>query len=440
MYNYFRVAYYLASLLYHTRWNRHRLLKYQNQKVRRIVKYAYEHVPFYHQKFLQPGVKPEDVKTVEDLKKLPIIRKEELQKNREKMISDEFDASKLKVVSTSGSTGRPLFTYLTRREDEFRKAKLLRPHLICGQKARDKWVLIGPPEYRGDVSRLQRFLGIYAPIFVSVFDDAATQTPIIEKVKPDVLDGYSSSLFLLAEYVQKKGIETIRPRFLMGGAELIDRSSRKSIEDAFKAPYYDQYGSQEVEMLAWQCQERNGYHIDADTIVMQIVDEDGEEVTSGKRGQVVCTSLFNYAMPYIRYAIGDIGVLSDETDCPCGRTFPLMKMVEGRKDSIIVLPDGRALSPLAIGDCMIFFKYFNNIQQYRVIQKRIDFIKVLVKKKDSSVEDSIMQSELMANLRKTLNISEAEVRIEIEFVDKIPLDNSGKIRKVISELNDRRAT
>jgi phenylacetate-CoA ligase len=404
------------------------------------VKYAYDHVPFYREKFLRCGVKPEEIKTVEDLEKLPVMGKEELQKNRENLISDEFDAGKLKVVSTSGSSGRPLFTYLTRKEDDFRKAKLLRPHLVCGQKARDRWVLIGPPEYRGDVGNLQRFLGIYAPILVSVFDDAATQIRIIEKLKPDVLDGYSSSLWLLAKEVEKSGINTIRPRLMMGGAELIDKPSRRFLEEMFNAPYYDQYGSQEVEMLAWQCQERNGYHIDADTIIMQVVDEDGEEVTPGERGQVVCTSLFNYAMPYIRYAIGDIGILSDETDCPCGRKFPLMKVVEGRKDSVIVLPDGRVLSPLAVGDCMIFFKYFNNIQQYRVIQKRIDFIKVLVKKKDSGVEDSIMQAELIVCLRKTLNISEADVRIEIEFVDKIPLDDSGKIRKIVSEVNDRRAT
>lgn len=434
MYNYFRIAYFLASLMHHTRWNVNQLLEHRNKKLRRVVKYAYEHVPFYHHKFRQLGLKPEEVRTVEDLKKLPVIGKEELQKYRENMISEEFDPSRLKVVSTSGSTGRPTFIYLTKREDEFRKAKLLRPHLVCGQRPRDRWVMIGPPEYRGDVSRLQRFLGIYAPILVSVFDDAAKQVSAVEKIKPDVLDGYSSSIFLLAKEVEKNSVRTVKPRFIMGGAELIDEPSRRLIEDVFEAPFYDQYGCQELEMLAWQCPERNGYHIDADTVILEFLDDEGEPVAPGERGDVVGTSLFNYAMPLIRLALDDVGVLSEQTECPCGRTFPLMKVVEGRKDSVLVLPGGRFLSPLAMGDSMIFFKYFGHIHQYRVIQKKIDFLKILVKKKDCGVEDSVMEAELLKHMRRTLRVDDSEVSIEVEFVDEIPPDKSGKLRKVVSEI------
>ena len=434
MSNYFRVVYYLACLLRHTYWSREQLSNHQNKKVREIVKYAYNHVPFYHQKFLQSRVKPQDIKTVKDLDKLPIIRRGELQKNSEKLLSKEFDADKLKVTSTSGSTGRPVFTYLSKREDEFRKAKLLRPHLVCGQKPRDKWALIGPPQHRGKVGGLQRFLGIYTPIFVSVFDSAATQILALEKLKPDVLDGYSSSLVLLAREVKKKRLDTIRPRFMMGGAELMDGSSRKLLEYVFDAPFYDQYGSEELQMIAWQCPERSGHHIDADSLVMRFVDQNGQEVAPGEEGEIVCTSLFNYAMPFINYAVGDVGVPSEETNCHCGRMFPLMKVIQGRKDSIVFLPDGRALSPLAIGDAMMFSKHFGHIYQYRVIQKRIDFLRILINKKDCDVEDRVMEAEVVAHLRKMFDIDKSEVTFEVEFVDDIPLDKSGKLMKVVSEL------
>jgi phenylacetate-CoA ligase len=434
LYNYFRIAYDIASLLRHTHWSREQLLDYQNRKVQEIVRYAFENVPFYHEKFLKSGIKPDDVKSVQDLNKLPIIRREELQENSSKLISSEFDQSKLKVVSTSGSSGKPLFTYLTKREDEFRKAKLLRPHIVCGQKFRDKWVVIGPPQHSGKATGIHGFLGIYVPVIVSVFDEVSSQISTIERLRPDVLDGYSSSLFLLAKEMERMDIETIRPRIAMGGAELIDESSRRFLEDVLGAPYYDQYASEELQMIAWQCPEKDGYHIDADSIFMQFVDNNGIEVAPGERGEIVCTSLFNHAMPIIRYALGDVGVPSEQGQCTCGRKFPLMKLMEGRKESVVVLPDGRSLSPLAIGDCMCAFKYFNNVFQYRFIQKKVNSFKVLVKKKDESVDDKIMKTEMLRHVRDTLRLSEAEVDVEIEFTDEIPPDKSGKIRKVVSEL------
>jgi len=434
VYNYFRAAYYLTCLLRHTHWKRERLLNHQNKKIREIVRYAFDNVPFYHEKFLQLGIKPEDVKTVEDLNKLPIIRREELQHNNEKLISKQFDVQELKVVSTSGSTGKPLFTYLSGREDAFRKAKLLRPHIVCGQKMRDKWVVIGPPWQSGEVTRLQKFLDFYVPISVSVFDDAVTQAQNIEKLKPDVVDGYSNSLVLMAKEMEKKGMKTITPKFIMGGAELIDMPSRKFLEEVFSAPFYDQYASEELQMVAWQCPEKQGYHIDADSVIMQIVDEEGEEASLGEKGEIVCTSLFNYAMPFIRYALGDVGVAAEESGCLCGITFPLMEVIEGRKDSVVVLPDGRKVPALVFGWIMEFYKFYRNIYQYRIVQSKVDFLRVLIKRKSDDVKEGVMEAELLRHMRKMLGISGSEVTIEIGFVKEIPRDRSGKLRKVISEV------
>lgn len=418
----------------HTHWSRDQLVDYQNRKVREIVKCAYDHVPFYHEKFEQLGLKPSDIKAVRDLNKLPVLTKEDVRKNLERIISKEFDVRSLRMVSTSGSTGKPLSIYISRKEDEIRKAGHLRANIGCGQKPRDRWVVVTPPEHHHEVPRLLRFLNIYAFTPLSVFDDPAIQVEKLEKIKPDVLEGYSTSLLLIAKEAENRGVETIRPKLLIGGAELIGDYSRQFIEKVFAAPFYDQYSSIEFGRIACQCPERDGYHIEADSIIMQFVDEDGEEVALGERGEIVCTSLFNYAMPFIRYALGDIGVLSEETDCPCGRTFPLMKVMEGRKDSIIALPDGRMLSPLVIGDGMMFFKYFSYIDQYRVIQKKIDFFKILVKKKDCDVEDKVMGSEFAAHFRRLLKVDESEVAVEVEFVDDIPLDKTGKLMKIVSEL------
>ena len=435
MVNYFRAWYYLRSMMRRAYWPRNKLTKYQNEKLREIVKYAWNNVPFYHEKFREAGVKPTDIKTIEDLSKLPIIRKDDIKRNGIRMISREYDIAKLRKLRTSGSTGEPLFFYISGKEDEFRKAKHLRANIACGQRPRDKWVAITSPPYFSQATKLQRLLGIYAPVSVSVFDDVVNQISIIEKLRPDVLDGYGSSLLLLAREIEKMGIDTIKPRLLLSGADLIGPRSRHFVENVFGAPLYDQYSSAEFERLAWQCKEKNGYHIDADSVIMEFVDENGENVAPEEAGEIVCTSLFNRAMPLIRYALNDLGKASDEGLCPCGRTFPLMKVIEGRKDDVIVLPDGRAMSSLAFIVAMYDLSFYKDIEKFRVIQKRVNHFKFLIKLRNREVynEESI-KAEMVAHFSKVLMIDANEMNFDIELTNEIPLDKSGKFRIVISEL------
>jgi phenylacetate-CoA ligase len=397
------------------------------------VSYAYGHVSFYHRKFDELGIKPDDLRTVADLNKVPATRRDELQKHNDELISNDFDSARLRVVSTSGSTGRPFFTSITDAEDDFRKVKLLRANMMCGQKPRDRWVVVTAPQNTVHIPALQRSLGIFSPIAVSVFDGVAAQLSRIERLRPDVLDGYSSSILLLAREIDKKGTKTIAPRILIGGAELIDSSSRKYVEGVLGVPFYDEYACVELERLAWQCEKKGYHHIDADSVVMQFVDESGDEVALGETGEIVCTSLFNHAMPFIRYAVGDIGRQSEEKICECGRVFPLMKVIEGRKEEMILLPDGRVLSPLAVGDCMCAYPRFDQIVQYRFIQKKVDLFRILIVKK-TGVEDKVMETDLLSHIRKTLRIGEVDATIDMEFVDEIPPDKTGKIRKVVSEV------
>ena len=415
-------------------WPRERLLKHQNKKLREIIKYAYENVPFYHEKFKRAQLKPDEIKTVDDLSKLPIIRKDEVKQNLKRMISKEYEISKLKMLRTSGSTGKPLYFYISRKEDEYRKARHLRANIACGQKPRDRWVTITSPIYFNQATRLQRLLRFYAPMSVSVFNDVSTQISIISKLNPDVLDGYASSLLLLAKEVEKRGVKTIKPKILISGADLIDPASRKYVEKVFGVPFYDQYGAAEFERLAWQCEEKNLYHIDADSIIMEFVDENGEAVAPGETGEIVCTSLFNKAMPFIRYALDDVGMLSDEDECPCGRTLPLMKVMEGRKDEVIILPGSRAISAFAIIAAMYRLSFYNQIKKFRVIQKGVEHFKLLLSLNGDGLDEKAVETELKQVFIEALNLKSDEVTFEVEFVDEIPLDKSGKFRIVISEV------
>ena len=415
-------------------WPHDKLRDYQNKKIRKILQYAYEHVPFYHKRFRQLKLYPSDIKTVEDLKKLPILRKEDVRENFGEIISGEFNVAKLKMRRTSGSTGEPLYFYISDAEDEYRKAKHLRANMGCGQKPRDRWVMITSPMYFNQVTKLQRMIRFFTPLSVSVYEDVTSQVSKISNLKPDVLDGYASSLLLLAQEVEKKCVNSIKPKMLISGADLIEPYSRKFVEKVFGAPFYDQYGCAELERLSWQCVEKCGYHIDADSIIMQFVDEDGEEVAPGERGEIVCTSLFNYAMPFIRYAVGDVGKASTEKDCPCGRTLPLMEMVEGRKDSIIILPDGRALSSFVFIAATYQLSFYSSIEKFRVIQKEIDRFRFLIKAKRKDINESLAEKELKSHFCRVFNVNPDDVRFEVEFVDDISLDKGGKFKIFVSEL------
>jgi phenylacetate-CoA ligase len=436
MYNYLRVLYYLNSLMRHTYWSREKLLDYQDRKVRAIVKYAYDHSGFYHERFRHFGIKPDDVQCVKDLNKLPIVEKSDLQKNFGQIISDEVDVNSLIIQKTSGSSGHPLSVYLSKKEHEFRMAKMLRANISCGQKPRDRWLVITAPHHINKEGGIRKLLGIYWPFSISVFEDVDAQLDFVRKFRPDVIESYSSSLVLLAKEMKCRGLKP-ECRLAIGGAEFIDGTSRRFIESVLGAPFFDQYASVELEAMAWQCEEKGDYHIDADSVVMQFVDENGEEVAPGESGEIVCTSLFNYAMPFIRYAIRDIGVSSAES-CSCGRGFPVMKMVEGRADSFIHFPDGRIVVPRTLTIGMNMFSLSKCIERFRIIQTHKDNLDFIIQLKECNVDVSSFISTLEKYFEEKLHLKKSGVRMNVKFVDYLPLDQGGKLKSVVSNFSELR--
>jgi phenylacetate-CoA ligase len=438
------LSYYVQTLrdFYSLQRNLHlkrsELVELQNKRLRSVVRHAYESVPFYRRTIDAAGVQPEQIKTVQDLSKLPCVTKKEIKQNVKDVVSANFDLGSLRTLSTSGSTGQPLQVFVSRQEDGFRKAKHLRANYNCGHKPFQKWLTVTSPSHFSEVSGVQKRIKFYSPKFVSVFWDVQKQLSVISDFNPTVLDGYSSSLALLAREVQKFDGFDIRPKIVFGGAELVDDLSRKIIEESFNAPFYDQYATIEFERMAWQCPKREGYHIDADSVVLEFLDSKGERVSPGESGKIVCTSLFNYAMPFIRYVVGDWGIYSDEK-CSCGRSLPLMSRIEGRSDSLLFLPGGRILSPRAITISMSGFRLNSFIEQYKMVQRRKDFLEIQLKMQDSvearrSVDDGIMERDIVAHFQSALGIEKDAVSFEIAFVDDIPIGKNGKLQIIESDL------
>jgi phenylacetate-CoA ligase len=436
MTNLIRLSYYLFEAMGRLRWKEGKIRKYQNKRLRKVVKNAFENVPFYKQLFRAARVHPSDIRTVDDLNKLPIIRKSDMKNAHvDDLISKAYNVNDLKVIRTGGSTGEPFSVYISEREDDWRKANYMRANISCGQRPRDRWVAVMEAERAAETTHFQRRVGVFAQNIVPVTWKRTAQLEYIEKMNPNVLDGDSGVLWLLAKEAELHDLKSIHPRIIFGSNELIDRHSRKYIGRVFGAPYYDQYGSTEIDRCAWQCPEQLGYHMDTDSVIMQFVDEEGEEVGLGEKGEIVCTSLFNYVMPFIRFNLQDVGVPAKE-ECSCGRRLPLMELINGRRNSFLVFPDNQVVAPMSFVEMVHAYSFVKEIGQYRVIQKRKDLVEIYVKKVNDSVDEKSLSERLLTNILKGLaeveKVDVSKVRFEVKFVGEIPLSLGGKLNVIVS--------
>lgn len=403
------------------------LKKIQEKKLRSIIKHAYENVEYYHTLFKSLNLHPSDVKKVDDLCKIPILTKSQVHKNSGTIIACNADRNRCVTSRTSGSTGRPLIITFDNGAFNNIGSRSLRHYFECGGHLRDKIARFTSPHHslraRGHTPWFNQ-LGFLRRKYFSVFDKIDNHISSLLNYSPDVIEGYPSTLWLIANAVQDRQIDGINPRIICCTAELLLQDVRRKINSAFNVKLFDHYGSTEFGTFAWECQEHNGYHMDIESVVVEFL-RNGENVSLGEKGEIAVTGLFNFAMPLIRYSIGDIGGSSIET-CSCGRGLPLMKIIGGRTDDLLVLPSGTIISPRNID----LLEYIDGIAAYRIVQKKQDNFIVQVVAESSFSQKTILQ--IKDQILKGC-VGE-DIEISVKLVDEIPRDKSGKIRAVVSEV------
>ena len=397
------------------------LQKLQLKKLKAIVSYAYDNVPFYHQKFDLAGVKPFDLVSLEDLTRFPVITKQEIQSAPPESLIARNPVPYVKR-STSGSTGIPLTVAIDKTRVAFENVIWLRALFANGFSIRDKMVVINDPRnFPKSKSVLQKF-GIMRSKYVSIFDDAKSLASACRSYKPDIIKGYPSSIELLARELNK--VNDYKARLIFTSAEVLDPITKKLLNSISQDGFLDNYACSEFSLLAWECRKHEGYHINADSVAMEFI-SDGEAVASGESGEIICTSLSNTATPLIRYKIGDRGV-PVEDKCSCGVTLPLMKIVEGRTDDFLIATDGHKVPPT------IFFPYpfesFDDVKGFKVIQETKNKLRFqLVVTDDFSKKNSLQKAT--SELKSVFG---ADMNIEFEFLSNLDKGQSRKLRKVIS--------
>lgn len=281
------------------------------------------------------------------------------------------------VHSTGGSTGQPLKFYVTRESYEWRTAVSNRGYSWAeAEEGRRSFYVWGtpvyPPSRRKQFKlrlhhRLQR--RTYFDSFQFDDEQKVRCCEAINRTRPHALVGYAGNLVELARFVARNpdALEW-KARTLVTAAEGLHPDQRDFLEQTLADRVFMSYGSREFMLIGMECSKHNGYHISADNLLVEVVDEAGQPLPPGKTGRILITDLHNAANPFIRYEIGDLGALADPGDpCPCGLPFPRLARVDGRSQEAIVRRDGSKLTALFIPHLM---KEFEWIDGYQVAQNQ----------------------------------------------------------------------
>jgi phenylacetate-CoA ligase len=423
----------LARLEETERFNPEKLHDLRLGALLQLLDHAARYVPFYQKRFADAGFDPQMVKDFDDLKKLPVLTKQDIQENREALISIRYPKADLVENRTGGSTGSPLVFYHHKERLDSRQAATLRHNRWAGYKVGCKAAILWGHQhdislYRSFKARLRNLLidrqlicdsGSFSEETLSQF------TRDFRRFRPEIIVAYANSLGMVVDYCIAKKIELPRPRGIITSAEVLTDETRAKIESYFDVKVFDRYGSRETSVIASECEAHDGLHINAENLYLEFV-QHGKNVEPGAVGEIIVTDLGNWAFPFIRYQIGDMGSPAEGV-CRCGRTLPRMQMIAGRTTDFLCAPDGRKVSGAAL--TIYLAAKVPGVRQAQIIQREImTLIFNLV------VDQSFNQSSLDLIREKVTHFFGESMQIVPNYVDTIPKESSGKYRFSICEL------
>jgi phenylacetate-CoA ligase len=408
----------------------------QLERLRRLLDHAYHHVGYYREQWQALGFHPSAVRSLADLRQLPILDRQELRTALHfGLLSDNHRKRAILRISTSGSTGEPLTLYVDRRQLELRWAATLRSMEWTGYRFGDRHArlwhqTIGMTASQIARERLDAWLSrrLFIPAFE--MDDRVIARTIarLRRFAPVLLDGYAESLHLLSTYLRDRGdAGGLGLQGIITSAQTLPEASRQAIEAAFGCRVFDKYGSREFSGIAYECEAHAGHHVVAENCIIELL-VDGRPARPGEIGEVVVTDLNNYCVPLIRYRLGDRAEALEADDaCACGRGLPRIGRIEGRIQAMILGSHGRYVPGSLFLHVMKDYDFA--VRQFQVIQERPDALRLRIVK-GLRYSDEVLQ-EILGVLGRYVG---SRMEIEVEFVDAIPLTRAGKRLSCINRL------
>ena len=403
---------------------REQLAALRLERLQTLLEYAYGKVPYYRRVMREKNLTPAHFKTVEHLQDFPILTKTLIRENLDDLVAEDFPLDKRILTATGGSTARPTPFYHSPDFVLRARAGALRGAYWTGWRVGKGWARVWGASF--DVKEFERFRGRmlgYAQrrLVIPAWEFSDSSLPVfldrMRRFHPYMIEGYRSSLVNIARASQDYNVP-IRPQVVISSAETLEARDRAFIEQVWHTRVFNRYGSREVGAISHEC-ERGNMHVFSDELVVESVLADGATASVGEVGDLLITTLSNWVMPLIRYAIEDRAALSDGV-CTCGRGLPLMDHIQGRTADILYLANGKCV------DSHHLIKDFPVIE-FQAVQTRSNAcILRLLPDREYSAEH---EAQIKNLLQKALG---SDTDLTIERVQELTSTRAGKYRRVIA--------
>lgn len=425
----------LSAAWRHTRVARAELRLWQDARLRRLVLHAYESVPLYRRLFDLHRLHPRHIRGVVDLDLIPFTDKAEMRRRGPAaLLARGHDPEALLSVRTSGVSGEPFTIRRTWLEDKLQDLLRLRAFHAFGVGPRDRIAVVGAagqPTAADQklLGRSLRAFGFHQRQLIDGLQEPAQVAAQLREARPEVLVGLPGMLDRLAAPGLADLVRSVRPRVVIVGGEVATPAMRLRIRETFAAPLYETYASHECPLMAWECHHSGDLHTCDDGVLVEVL-RDGRGAEPGERGEVVVTNLHAYAMPFIRYRIGDIATRG--APCGCGAAFSTIGEIQGRTTDHFPLADGRLLDPREIVGRLAWGPR-EWIKQCLLVQERRDRVVLYVAADEPPPAERVQEIERVAR-----PILGPGVEFEVLSAGRIPIEPSGKLRLSLSLVHSER--
>lgn len=396
----------------------------QNNKLKRLIEHVYHNVPYYRNLMQKKGIVPQDINCADDLKYFPVLTKKIIRSNYQDIMSLDLNKRRVMESSTGGTTGEPLKLYLDKDTRIWREAARLRGWSWANFQIGMSVVAFPSNNWPSLIGKLRiGMINEHAFPFFLEENDIVGCFPKVKDIKPHCITGISSYLCRIASVYSRNHLNEMHVPVIITTSEVLYDHNRGLLENTFKGKVYDQYGCVEIGSLAYEC-EHNNKHISDEHVIVEAVNSEGSHVVNAP-GHLIITDLDNYAMPFIRYKIGDVGTLSGSR-CKCGRGLSVLKSMDGREDEFLKKLEGGFVPPIYFP---ARFARLKGIKQYQIVQTDVEHIVLIIVKNAGFSSETI--DEMINVIKEKLGHI---VNVTIEERDNIPLTSRGKTRLVISHV------
>lgn len=415
---------------------RKKLEELQLKRLKKIIRYAYDNVPFYREKFDSAGVKPEDIKKLEDIEKIPFTTKDDLRKNAPFGLLALPMEEYVELHASSGTTGEPVTVCYTRHDLEVWAEVMARCLAMAGLTKKDIFQI--PIPYGTFTGAFGFHYGgqkIGALIVPTGKGDSERQIRLMKYYNVTFIAGIASYAMHLASVAKKMGIEPSELSVRNGifGAEMFTKEMKKRIMETWNMDVHDIYGLTEMcgPGVSADCDEHDGLHLWEDHFLAEIIDpKTGERLEKEEEGELVLTTLTKEGMPVIRYRTRDITFIYDGL-CNCGRTHIKHAPIKGRSDDMVIVK-GTNVFPSQIEEAIMKNSKVGS-EWLMIIDKKGDMDELIVQVESKEKYSEEEKKKIAEELRKEIRIiTTLNAKVEVLDPDTLPR-HEGKAKRVIDK-------